>query len=912
MSGTWKFKWNEDNPDFIMSDYDDTGWELFNVPDNWNYRTKTSFGFCWLRLKLKLPLHSSLGLFCHTSLTSCAFYVNGQKIEEIGKAGNSRGTSIPRDMPIIIPLPPNTTDCVVAWKISNYSFFFGGPAFSPQLGPLKQLLQRIWVKNLFRFIILGIILLMSCYHFILWLERRNDKANFYLFVLCILCFLHYLNVETEIIFPLSIPSINALRIKLECISVGWLLPCILLYLNSLYQTDRPIANKKIIACAIALVAMETLFVIIFPPRVFSSIFIVNHVMLLLWAVYVFYLLFAAYIDKRKNSFPLFAVGIVLMAVILYDLLIFYIKSLPTNQFISQYGFFIFLLLQSVLISKRFSGAFKKAEYLSHNLKQEVERQTVQLSTQKKELEYTNNKLKELDGYKTEFFQNITHELRTPLTLILGPVDTIIKGGGASLSSIIRENLHTIKRNARQMLDLVNQILDLSKLDAGRMRLSLEKIDVISLCKSVYRSFNSLAESKTITYKIQTPENVVYVYSDRNKILRVLSNLLSNAFKFTAKGGEIIVEIIFPFVPEQSIGNNSELVRIAVKDTGIGIPENELPHIFERFRQVDGSTSRQFGGTGIGLALAKEYMDILEGELNVQSTPGVGSVFTILLPTKMERYPNECSVPGVREDQLPIMPVQANPGLQASAGIVDCIVLNSHQTGKDLLYTDSAYDPGKKTVFVLEDNEELLLYLKKNLESSYNVFAAMDGRQGLGKIKKLPQLPDLIISDIMMPVMDGFDFCRNLTANDEFKHIPIIFLTAKTDERLRALSLGAVDYICKPFDVDELIHKIESLLNLQVYQDKKLTNKIQGKISAVFKQESGISPADSLFEEKCRQYNITEREKQVIRLIQRGYVDKQIASELFLSKYTINAHLKNIYKKCSTNSRIELINKFSQN
>ncbi len=908
LHGDWKFQWNKDDPDVIKKDYNDAGWDLFSVPGSWNTRTKTSFGFCWLRLKLKLPPCSDLSLYCPLSMTSAAFYVNGKKIEETGKAGNSRETSTPRFAPTIIPLPSDTAPCTIAWKISNYNDVFGGPMYSLQLGTLQQLLQRIWADNILFIIILGIYFMMICHHFILLIDRKRDKAYFYLFILCIVSSLYFFNFEMEKMIPLNIPFIHDIQIKLEFLLCLVILLIVMLYLKSLHFIDR---RNRGFFCAIAYILIETLFALISPTWLFSSMLPVGHFISLIWCLFIWYILFSAYRLKKKDALWFLCMVTLLIFLVAHDILTFYFKSIPIKQHVSNYACFIFLFLQSLITVKRFSIAFKKAEYLSLHLTEEVERQTVQLSTQKKELEHKNNKLNELDRYKTEFFQNITHEFRTPLTLIVGPVESALKEGGVSLSSSIKEYLQVIKRNAGQLLGLINQILDLSKLDAGRMQLSLEKIDIVSLCKSVHHSFITLAESKNIAYTIESPENALYICSDKDKIARVLSNLLSNAFKFTAQDGKIAVKIDFPYVLERSAGKNVEMVRIAIEDTGIGISEKDLPHIFERFHQADGSTSRRFGGTGIGLALVKEEMDILEGEVMVRSSQGIGSVFSILLPTKISISLDERKVSGVREDQLPTVPVSVSPKFQEPADIID-YTADPNPTGKNVLYTDSVYDSGKKIVFVLEDSEELLLYLKKNLESKYNFFAAMNGLQGLGKIKKLPHLPDLIISDIMMPVMDGLDFYKRLTTNEEFLHIPIIFLTAKTDERLKALSLGAVDFICKPFDVHVLIHKIESLLKLQIYQDKITTNNLQEKISAIFQQNSGTIAPDSQFEEKCRHYKITEREKQIIRLIQRGYGDKEIANELYLSKYTVNNHLKNIYRKCSANSRIELINKFFHN
>ena len=501
LNGEWKFRWNEDNPDFVKRDFNDSGWDRFNVPGTWNSRTKTSFGFCWLRLKLTLPPRADLSLYCLSSLTSASFYVNGKKIEETGKAGNTREASIAQPISAIIPLLSDTIPSIIAWKISNYADFFGGPIHGLQVGTSGQILQRIWRDNILALIIIGIYLMMFCYYCILWLERKNDKATFCLFLYCLVGFLHYLNFETGKLFFLGIPFIYALKIRLDHLLCAWLILIAVVYSKTLFQADRPDVNDRGIFCAIVYAFVETLVALIVPTWLYSIISPFSHIISLLWCLYIWHIVFSGYIRNREDSLWMLIAITIVNLFVAHDILTFYFGHIPFSQHITQYGFFIFLLIQSVLILQRFFNAFKKAEYLSRNLTHEVELQTVQLSNQKKELEFTNNKLKELDRFKTQFFQNITHELRTPLTLILGPLETAIKNCGVSLPLSVKDDLHVVRRNACQMLDLVNQVLDLSKIDAGMMRLSLEKINIISLCESIYRSFFTLAESKNIIYKM---------------------------------------------------------------------------------------------------------------------------------------------------------------------------------------------------------------------------------------------------------------------------------------------------------------------------------------------------------------------------------------------------------------------------
>jgi signal transduction histidine kinase/DNA-binding NarL/FixJ family response regulator len=626
---------------------------------------------------------------------------------------------------------------------------------------------------------------------------------------------------------------------------------------------------------------------------------VDRIIYYAFSVYVSYLLIVASVKKKDEALTiLIAHSLCFVACIpFFDHRYYYDFA---NHFLGSCGTLIFYIFISFLFTKRYYKVYKKAQHLSQNLLKEVAHQTTLLSTQKAQLHESNKKLVESDRYKTEFFQNITHEFRTPLTLILGPADTIIKHCTVSQHENITGHAHIIKRNASHMLDMVNQFLDVSKINAGKMNLNLERFDIIALCTSVSRSFDSLAENKNITFTSVFPDNPAIIYSDKDKIVRIINNLLSNAFKFTESGGTIQLIVEYPYTTEQSGEQKNDMMHIRVKDTGIGISENDLPYIFDRFRQVDGSVNRKYGGTGIGLTLVKEYTRLLNGKLDVQSVYGQGSEFTVLLPVVMPASSSE--------DIIQQIPVDSECNVHHT--MIDRLSPNADQKNCSASYTDSTFDPQKRTVFIVDDNEELRIFLKKNLEFRYNVFAGVNGKHGLEKIKTLPKSPDIIISDIMMPEMDGFDFYQNLKSNADFNHIPFIFLTAKTDERIKGLSLGAVDFMPKPFNIDELIQKIESLLKLQLHYDKKVTNKLREQIAVIFRQDEVTTTGNALFDERCLQYCITEREKQVISFVLRGCADKVIAQELYISKFTVNAHLKNIYKKCNTSSRVELIKRFS--
>lgn len=395
------------------------------------------------------------------------------------------------------------------------------------------------------------------------------------------------------------------------------------------------------------------------------------------------------------------------------------------------------------------------------------------------------RLQELDTFKTKLYTNITHEFRTPLTIILGMTDQLRN----QVSEHVKENLQIIKRNGRQLLKLVNQMLDLSKLESRSLKLDYEQGEIINYLQYLMESFHSLAGSKDIRLHFMSDLKKFYMDYDPVRLMHVLSNLLSNAIKFTPEGKDVYIA-----VDVVNKTNNHQYLHIKVKDTGIGIPEEKLPYIFDRFYQVDDSVTRKGEGTGIGLTLAKELVKLMDGEITVKSKLGKGSEFMISLPVT-RNYPIKEKK---REDYAdPIIETPVEP----------IVVKQDAQENKPLM-------------LLVEDNPDLVKYLVNSFNASYNLEIAYNGQQGIDKALSL--IPDIIITDIMMPEKDGFELCDTLKNNTLTSHIPIIMLTAKVDveSRLLGLQRGADAYLAKPFVQEELHVRASELIKqrqrLQAY------------------------------------------------------------------------------------------------
>jgi signal transduction histidine kinase/ligand-binding sensor domain-containing protein/AraC-like DNA-binding protein len=413
----------------------------------------------------------------------------------------------------------------------------------------------------------------------------------------------------------------------------------------------------------------------------------------------------------------------------------------------------------------------------------------------------------LDEIKTKFFTNVSHEFRTPLTLILSPLEKIIK---ETPDDEQKQQLNLVQRNAKRLLNLVNQLLDFRKIEVQEMKLHPSIGDIIAFSKDISNSFLDIAEKKKIRFSFSSNIDSLEIYFDKDKLEKILFNLLSNAFKYTYDGGEVNVVMTYN---EPSNNESDGAVAIEVKDTGIGIPADKHEKIFESFFQTDVPESMLNQGTGIGLAITKEFVKLHNGIITIKSEPEKGTCFTVLLPAK-KIY---------------------NSSTRATTNSIP-------EEDAEKIGSEEGQKGGKKkTIIIVEDNEDLRFYLKDNLKGQYHIEEATNGVEGWEKIKLLN--PDLVVSDIMMPLMDGVELARKIKTEMLTAHIPVILLTAMGSEekQLEGLKAGVNDYITKPFTFEILASKIRNLL----MQQKLLQKRFQKQIE-VNPGEVTITPVDEKF------------------------------------------------------------------
>jgi len=402
----------------------------------------------------------------------------------------------------------------------------------------------------------------------------------------------------------------------------------------------------------------------------------------------------------------------------------------------------------------------------------------------------NRLLLEMDQLKSRLFSNISHELRTPLTLIMSPLEEILSDEPGIKPS--RKTILMMQRNTKRLLNLVNQMLDLSKLDAGSLKQELVKEDIVKFIRVLIISFASLAEKRLISFPYNLPEGKLITWFDPDKFEKIITNLLSNAFKFTSEGGEVKCEVI---LPEQE----NEMMEVIVSDTGIGIPSNEIENVFDRFHQVESTNFNGSGGTGIGLALTKELVELLHGEIDVRSKLGKGTTFTVRVPVGKDH---------LSEEEFLLKKPDEIDTIDYSIDHDD--IKDSGESTEDIFQSTGSEDESP-LVLIVEDHTDIRTHLREKLEDSFRIMEANDGIVGLDKA--IENIPDLILTDLMMPRMNGVEMCNKLKTDERTSHIPVIMLTAKAEEedKLAGLETGADAYIIKPFSMKEVRLRVRKLI-----------------------------------------------------------------------------------------------------
>jgi DNA-binding response OmpR family regulator len=422
---------------------------------------------------------------------------------------------------------------------------------------------------------------------------------------------------------------------------------------------------------------------------------------------------------------------------------------------------------------------------------------------------------------------------------------------------------------RNFRTLIDQLLELTQLEAGSLMLKAEKDNVVHFAKGIFYSFESLAKQKNIALEFDSKPEKIYAWLDGDKFEKILNNILSNAFKFTPDGGKISLNI------NEHNSESGDYVLLTVSDTGIGIPEDKLHRVFDRFYQVDDSSRRAYGGSGIGLALVKELIDLHKWDITVESAPGKGTQFSIIIPPGDSHINENQKV--IADSEI----LKADDGRSSTEIFRNVEINGTDKLNAEIKFQTLEQKNNSSTILIVEDSEDVRIYLTDLLKADYNILLAENGERGLSVA--IDKLPDLIISDVMMPEMDGMEFCKRIKSDWQTSHIPVILLTAKAsfESKIEGLETGADDYLTKPFSFRELSVRIKNLLE----QRLKLQQKF-GKDSKLKIENITPNKADQEFLQKA--IRVVES-----NLSNTEFDSDKFAGEIFLSRSQLHRKLHSI-------------------
>ncbi len=776
LNGKWKFI-SDDRGEYKITDYDDSDWVMVNVPGQWNNMGLSGFDTAWYRMKFHLSeefKNRELFIMVPLIADSHELYINGTLIGKIGEI-DENGKPIKKSSRPGYYMIPSTIltfdkENTIALRVADDVGWGGIVTFDFYLGE-KKLIENKFYKFLMWNISIGIsLLLFGTYYLILWISRTKETSYLYFFYFTFIAGLTLIGSSSLPYFLFDNFWFNHYVFHTGLNSLSVLL---LLFFHKFF--DYPIGKftKFII---IIYIPIFTIFLFTYTGKTFMSIYSkftlgLSLVLLVFAMIYSIYITIRS-IQKKAFGAKTIAVGESILLITIITGAFSYLQIINTERYTIE-GFLFFIMSMSFAMSFKFAHVYDETDKL------------------KDKLEEKNKELTQLDKLKDEFMANTSHELRTPLNGIIGISDSLIDGATGLLSKETIENLKLISVSGKRLASLVNDILDFSKLKENEIKLFLKDISIKQCVDLAIEFSKHLIQDKKLELRNEIKEDIYYVNADENRLQQIFINLLGNAIKFTENGFVIISARI---IEEKG----TPYIAISITDTGIGIPKDKFEAIFKSFEQVDSSTSREYGGTGIGLTITKKLIELHGGTINVESELEKGSTFTFTLPkTKLE---------------------ESNTTVTIKKEVIISNNSNYNQENKLIYLTPekSHDDQNKKFKILAVDDEPINLQVLKNQLNmeGFEVITASNGMKALEIIEE-GFLPSLILLDVMMPKMSGYEVCQSIREKFPISDLPIIMLTAKNQltNLLDGLKSGANDYINKPFDKQELLARIKTHLNI---------------------------------------------------------------------------------------------------
>jgi len=768
--GDWEFYWGRL---LTPQDLDDknhpqkTGY--FSIPGYWNgYRVNgkplAGDGYATFRLKVKVkPGLDALALRIEEQSTAYQLWVNGSLIMANGLTGTNPDAMKPYKKISLADLPVASEylDCVLV--VSNFHMADGGPYRKIALGDSETVRRRHMGLFSLDLLLFGTLAIIACYHIILYLLRKKETSSIYFGFFCLswcigIPFGAAGGKFITLLFP-SFPWYWVSRMEL----LTWFpsVPLFLMFFASLYPLEF---SRKVTRSSQAIAFIFFIYVLFVPSRIISYTEVPYQLFSLGIIGYIFVMLISAMRYKRNGSGLMLTGFTVFVATAINDIL--FMNMIIYSVYLISFGIAIMIFFQSFALSRRFAQSFAAVEALTS------------------ELEEKNIALSHLDKLKDEFLANTSHELRTPLNGIIGIAESLMSGVTGRMPDKIRGNLSLIVSSGKKLAGLINDILDFSRLKNQDIRLYRKLVDIRALTDTVLSIMKPLATGKDIKFRNDISGNLLSVWGDEDRLQQIFYNLIGNAIKFTDHG-EIRV----------SAKKRDAMIDVSIADTGIGIAEDKQENIFYPFKQADSSDARTHEGAGLGLSITRHLVELHGGRITVQSKPGEGSVFCFSIPAAQ----GEIMAPRQTEIAKAVIP-PAGPVLYPGYEPVENL-------------------PGfekRITILAIDDDPVNLQVVSNHLTfKNVTVITAPGGMQAVQLIEG-GLLPDLVLLDIMMPRMTGYEVSRWLRRRYTASELPIIMLTAKnrTDDLVQGFAQGANDYLAKPFVRDELLARVVSQLKLK--------------------------------------------------------------------------------------------------
>jgi len=866
-----KFPWRfhpGDNMQWASPSLNDAGWDTTrtdfgekDLPGNWT-------GFGWFRIWIKKTdpsLINTWGMYINHDGAS-EIYFDGRKVAALGKPGTSRQTSRPERAPYLtIPLAiTDTQPHLLAIRYCNYHHFFPDfVGFQVWLGDLHFMDQKQKAdQHFFDYLLMSgaAMAILVLLHMLLYIFYPKQRVNLYysLFVFgtTVSLFTRCWAIDTHD------PGNQLLFYQIFSASIS-VMP--FLFALLLYHVSGPrLPRLKLLIIGMISVVFTLIYFFDRNIDLLSINSTIGYLNNLFTVLVMTDGLIAVFKAIRRGNKRLWLIGIGILLVVLGSVIvgantfrIFTFYQLMTGMsilcLVMPVLFSVYIAMDVASNNRKLAIQLKENERLSaENLAKEQEKNKI-ISGQAEQLEKTvlertaqvreqAERLKEMDAAKSRFFVNLTHEFKTPLTLIINPARELLKQPDAAAA---RQYAGFILQNSERLLQLINQLLDLSRLENGQMDISRQSIDIVRWLQLHVQQFSSLAEHHHINLEISGNITSLLVNADVDKLEKIIQNLISNAIKFSNRNDT--VEVVFT-------KKENGFIEITVKDNGIGISARKLPYIFDRFYQADASDTRSREGAGIGLALVKELTELLGGTISVSSIENSGTTFTI---------------------QLPCLPADAT--VAETPGETDL----HDEEAAFLSATNGHTTNHTETILIAEDNEQLRQFMEISLQEGYNVLSARDGEEGIALATG--QIPTLVITDLMMPGKNGYELCNTLKKDERTSHIPVIMLTAKTDQESKILGIetGADAYLPKPFDKRELLAHITNLIHTRKQLREKYSrnnNWLSGNIE--------LPSIEQVFLERVKQAIID-------RLDDTGFSAEQLGKDVGLSRTQLHRKLKDL-------------------